>query len=111
MAIFQIELTPEDLRTFDWHQIIRQSETKECHAYSRLLFRKARELEEAGDVKGHEICILLGIFTALELSPDTPNEPYRPALGSDIPLGHLDALQEVVVKIDHKANLLLLYKF
>ena len=108
MAFANIPLTKADFEQSGWQKIIEDCEEKECLAYSRLFFAKAREGEAGGDQKRQELFTLLGAITSFMLKSDSKDEPFGPlavfrnsrsAILDDLQDLHLDALKEIVADI------------
>lgn len=112
MAFANIPLAKADFEQSGWQKIVEECGEKECFAYSRLFFAKAREADAAGDQKRQELFTLLGAITSFMLKSDSKDEPFGPlavfrnsrsAILDDLQDLHLDTLKEIVVEIkDHE---------
>lgn len=108
MPLQDIPLTKEDFENSKWEEIIDKCEEKECHSYSSALFKKAREVEDAGEKIYQKIFALLGSITSMYLKAQSPNDPFGPmfvmsgsrsAIVDDFSEGHLDVLSQIVLSI------------
>src|SRR5260221_603552 len=72
--------TMSDFDSYDWQSVIAGSEEKSCDNYHELFGKKANELKDAGDAKGHQVFALLQQLALLLMRLDRSDQPFHPAL-------------------------------
>jgi len=102
------DLTKSDFMQSGWEGVITECEEKECYAYSSRFATKAREAEESGDSKAHQVFVLLSSLTSMHFKLDSPEEPFGPmmvfhdrrtATVDDFDESHLALLSEIATDI------------
>lgn len=78
MALIDIQLSKEDFESSGWQTVIGESERKECHSYSRLLQKKARETKDSGNANKAAVLSILGHVASMMLRPAEVIEPFDP---------------------------------
>ena len=82
MSTVSDDLTKEDFMQSGWEVVIAQCDEKECAFYSSRFAAKARDVEEASNIKAQRVFGLLSSITSLHLKLDTPEEPFGPIMVS-----------------------------
>ena len=100
MPLQNIPLTKEDLDNSGWQEIIEKCDKKECRAYSKMFFEKAKEFEDKNDNKNQEIFLVLGGLTSMMLKPASLSEPYHPvAVYKDYRSAIIDDFSDDVINL------------
>ena len=102
----KIKLTVDDIRAYDWEDVISKEEEPLCEYYTIRLHAKAQELQDIGDERGHNVFMLLASISSYRLNFDSPSEPYgsmkitvdgtRPSTPSDLSKTDLETLSSVI---------------
>lgn len=70
--------TKSDFERLNVDDLIADAEKKDCHSYSSLFLRKAREAEESNDSTAQEVFRFLGDITSMMLKPESRTDPFLP---------------------------------
>ncbi len=101
-------LTKNDFEQCGWQEIVENSPQRECQVYSSLFGAKAKEAQDADDLKGHQVLALLRDVTSLRFDLDSSEGPFQPmavlsnrrsAIIDDFENSHLDFLANIVNEI------------
>ncbi|MFK5923788.1 MAG: DUF4209 domain-containing protein [Verrucomicrobiota bacterium] len=104
-------VTSKDIITYasDWVSILKEEPMKECFEFQRGLFRRAKELKDAGDGVGFSVHRLLGRLCSYMPNYDISGNPYGPFspdgkhrshMAEDLTEDDLDALEGIVENVE-----------
>jgi hypothetical protein len=91
-------ITEEHFETYDWQQVIAESDPAIRTEYKRLFGERAREARESGDEEAEELFSLLQAITFPHFKRDSEDNPF-PAV-DDIDKGDLEVLTSVFTQIE-----------
>lgn len=75
---FRYDITADDLRQYDWQDVIEQQKIKQCYSYHSPLYLRAQELEKADDYIGASVFRLLGAIASFHPNFDIRGNPFGP---------------------------------
>ncbi|MEA5496757.1 DUF4209 domain-containing protein [Limnoraphis robusta] len=91
-------LTKNDFINSSWQEVINASEKKECFAYSQGFLIKAKEAEEAGNIREKVLFFILGSITFAEINSES-NEEHFAKIFENLLDEYLDFLAEIATEI------------
>lgn len=93
-------LTIKDFAKSNWQEIVESCQKKECHYYSSVFLKRAKEFEEQNDKTNQDIFSILGGLTSMMLKSESPSEPYQPvAVFNDRRSAIIDDYSEDVINL------------
>lgn len=102
----RFNVTPDDLRGYEWQARLERHPTKECHSFFSVLANCAKECEDAGDDLGHRVHALLHVVASFHANYDAKGNPYDPLwrnsdgsrslMAEDLTDSDLDALSGIL---------------
>ena len=74
----RFRVSAQDLRQYDWQQIIKDHPTKKCKSYRQVLGKRSSELDAAGDDLGCRVFALLHVVASFLPRFDSKGNPFGP---------------------------------
>jgi hypothetical protein len=74
----RFEVTTDDLRRYDWQEVLKKSRGSECHEYYTGFIRHLEERKQAGDDLGVRVYRLLAAVASFHPNYDADGNPYGP---------------------------------
>ncbi|WP_448267946.1 DUF4209 domain-containing protein [Nostoc sp. DSM 114159] len=98
MPLINPPLTKEDFINSRWQDVINSSERKECSAYNRVFWNKAREAKEAGNVREQSVFEILAFVTGAAIKPES-TEKFFAEVFQNLTDEHLNFLTEIAPEV------------
>jgi len=73
----RFQVTVDDLRKYDWQEVLSRQPEKDCFSFYRALSARASELKAAGDDLGQRVFGLLYVLASFHPTYDSRTSPYR----------------------------------
>ncbi|MEH1837816.1 MAG: DUF4209 domain-containing protein [Nostoc sp.] len=100
MPLINPPLTKEDFINSRWQDVINSSERKECSAYNRVFWNKAREAKEAGNVREQYVFEILAFITDAAIKPESTEEFFAKVF-QNLTDEHLNFLTEIAPEVSN----------
>ena len=98
MSPLNLPLTKDDFNNTCWQDVVSSSERKDCLSYDDAFWKKSREAQEAGNLRGQAVFAVLAAVTSTAIKPESTEEFFADIF-QNLTDEQLDFLAEIAPEI------------